>query len=99
MGHDVQFIIANDAFVRGRVNQGIVQNRAGKERRKWKRGLNIIDVSATIIRALCGFEKGDSFYDILASHFDSIRVLYSVGKVLSLLLESQWMKEMQNVYH
>lgn len=48
----------------------------------------MMDVASTIICALCGFHTEENFYDILASHHDSIRAIYSVAQVLRPLLKS-----------
>ena len=83
----------HDVMVRSKGIGGaeVVRKRAGKKRETWRRGINLMDVAAYLIRGLSALPKmrDITFYDILGCHRDSVTVLHDVACVLRKVLSCQ----------
>ena len=62
-------------------------HRDGNCVKKWRRGINLMEVLVLLMQLLCGLAQDDEFFDILESHHKSILVIYTMARAFRVLLD------------
>lgn len=76
-------------MVRAGSSRNGVRKHKGNERRAWKRIVSVMDATLHFLRALCGFDKQESVYQLLSFHSRSIEAIYEMSKVIIQVLYSR----------
>lgn len=80
----LELLAEHEVIVSGQgvILEDVVQKRAGRTKKTWRRAINLMDVAAYFLRGFSGMPKFATFTGILRCHCDIVTVLHEAACIL-----------------
>jgi len=82
-------IVEHDVMVRVGARSSCSRRHPGEEKKRWKRGIHLMDAAAYFMKSFCLYDKSEAIAELLSYHRRSIAVLYVFATVLREVLDTR----------
>ena len=86
---DVTLLAEHDVVLCKKKEENVVRRRSGKERKTWRRAINLMDIATRLIEDCCGYLPKHPAFDVLRAHKYSIPLIYCVARTIRVILSTR----------